>query len=162
MSARPATERDIPEIVRVINLAYRVEDFFIDGDRTKTQEIAALFADPNACFLVIDASDRGMLAAAVFVDLNDGRGHFAMLSVDPASQKKGLGRRLISAVEEYCVAAGCTALDIEIVNLREELPAYYAALGFVEGGMAPFPNRAKLRRDAHLVLMTKPLTRDAT
>ena len=160
MKARPATERDIPEIVRVINLAYRVEDFFIDGDRTKTQEIAAFFADPDSCFLVIDGSGHGTLSAAVLVDVHDGRGHFAMLSVDPASQKNGLGRALITAVEEHCIAAGCRALDMEIVNLREELPAYYSALGFIETGTAPFPNQAKLRRDAHLVLMTKPLTRD--
>lgn len=31
---RYATNKDIPEIVRIINSAFRVEDFFVNGDRT--------------------------------------------------------------------------------------------------------------------------------
>jgi len=43
------------------------------------------------------------------------------------------------------------------VNLREELPAFYAANGFVPVSTEPFPEQRKLRRDAHMVRMTKPL-----
>lgn len=154
---RHATGEDIPELVRIINSAYRVEDFFVDGDRTNEADIAAQMAEPNVRFLVVDAPDSGALAAAVVVDVHADRGHFAMLSVDPPFQGRGLARILLSAVEDHCRAAGCDALDIEVVNLREELPAFYAAMGFEPVDTAPFPARAKLRRDAHLVLMTKRL-----
>ena len=40
-SSRDATPDDVDEIVRVINLAYRVEDFFVNGDRTNRPEIEA-------------------------------------------------------------------------------------------------------------------------
>jgi GNAT superfamily N-acetyltransferase len=155
---RYATTDDIPEIVRIINSAFRVEDFFIDGDRTNATDIAARMAEPDVRFLVVDAPESGTLAATVLMDIHGDRGHFAMLSVDPPYQGKGLSRLLMNAVEDQCREAGCKALDIEIVNLREELPAFYAANGFAPVSTLPFPDERKLRRDAHLVRMTKPLT----
>jgi GNAT superfamily N-acetyltransferase len=157
MLTRYATTEDIPEIVRIINAAFRVEDFFIDGDRTNEAEIAARMAELDVRFLVVDAPESGALAATVLMDIHGDRGHFAMLSVDPPFQGKGLSRLLMNAVEERCREAGCNALDIEIVNLREELPAFYGANGFAPIDTVPFPDVRKLRRDAHLVRMTKSL-----
>jgi GNAT superfamily N-acetyltransferase len=154
---RFATEQDIPEIVRIINSAFRVEDFFVDGDRTNHADIAARMGDPHVRFLVLNAEQPGALAAAVVVDVNDGRGHYAMLSVDPPLKGRGLARILLDAVEDHCRAAGCDVLDIEVVNLREELPAFYAAMGYAPVDTAPFPDKAKLRRDAHMVRWTKRL-----
>lgn len=157
MNTRYATSKDIPELVRVINVAYRVEDFFIDGDRTNAADVKSRMETPGACFIVVDSDSSDALAAAVFVDVHERRGHFAVLSVDPAFQGTGLARTLIDAVEKHCRDAGCDALDIEVVNLRLELPAFYAKFGFMPNGTAIFPNTEKLTRDAHLLLMSKPL-----
>ena len=154
---RYATDADIPELVRIINAAYRVEDFFVYGDRTSADDIATRMSDPATSIIVVDAPESDGLAGAVIVDVHDGRGHFAMLSVDPPYQGRGIARVLVNAVEEHCRKAGCSALDLEIVNLREELPVFYEAMGFAPGETAPFPNTAKLKRDAHLVIMSKPL-----
>jgi ribosomal protein S18 acetylase RimI-like enzyme len=157
-ATRVATLADAPAVARVINRAYRVEDFFIRGDRTNEAEVRMRLSTPDAGFLVIPSSDAaGELAAAVYFEVRGARGYFAMLSVDPAYQKRGFGRLLTGAVEAQCRARGCTCLDIEVVNLREELPAFYARLGFIADRVAPFPDPAKLTRDAHLVLMSKPL-----
>ena len=156
MTPRGATADDIPALVSLINSAYRVEDFFVNGDRTSAEDVGARIEAPNASFLVVDGA-AGELAGAVYVDVKGSRGHFALLSVDPFLQRKGLGRSLIVAAEEHCRSAGCRSLDLEVVNLRSELPAYYAALGFEAVGTAPFPDPSKLSRDAHLVLMTKRL-----
>lgn len=157
-ATRYAIEADIPEIVRIINAAFRVEDFFIDGDRTNAADIGARMADPRVRFLVVGADEPGVLAAAVVVDVHDDRGHFAMLSVDPPLQGRGLARVLMNAVEDHCWAEGCDTVEIEVVNLREELPAFYNAMGYLPADTAPFPDKAKLRRDAHMVLMTKRLS----
>jgi GNAT superfamily N-acetyltransferase len=156
MTARLGTPADIPEIARVANAAFRVEDFFIVGDRTSADDIAAKMAGANACFLVIEAPARAGLMASAFVELRGDRGYFGMLAVDPAHQKKGLGRIMFSAIEAHCRAAGCVALDISVVNLREELPAFYAMLGFTPTGTAPLLSH-NTKRDAHFVLMSKPL-----
>ncbi len=157
MNTRYATPKDIPELVRVINLAYRVEDFFIDGDRTNAADVKSRMETPGACFIVVDSDSSGVLAAAVFVEVHERRGHFAVLSVDPAFQGRGLAGLLIDGVEKHCREAGCDALDMEVVNLRLELPAFYTKFGFTPSGTAIFPATEKLTQEAHLILMTKPL-----
>jgi GNAT superfamily N-acetyltransferase len=156
MTVRAATATDISEIVRVVNAAFRVEDFFIVGDRTNADDITAKMAGANACFLVIDAPSGAGLMASAFVEVRGDRGYFGMLSVDPAHQKKGVGRIMFDAIEAHCRAAGCVALDISVVNLREELPAFYAKLGFTSTGTAPLLGH-HTKRDAHFILMSKPL-----
>lgn len=156
--ARLATERDVPEIVRVINAAYRVEDFFINGNRTSEGDVRTRMSTPGVSILVVDDTSEEKLDGAVVVDVHDRRGHFAMLSVDPERQGRGLARLLMEAIESHCRDAGCTSLEIEVVNLREELPPFYHAFGFAEAGTAPFSPAEKLRMEAHLVLMTRVLS----
>jgi len=157
MNTRQGTVQDIPEVVRVINSAFRVEDFFIDGDRTNEEDISARMADPEVRFFVVESDHSIGLAGAVIVEVHGRRGHFAMLSVDPQFQGRGLGRLLMNEVERHCREARCEFLDLDVVNLREELPAFYEAMGFVAVDTAPFPNTEKLRRDAYMVQMTKSL-----
>ena len=48
-------------------------------------------------------------------------------------------------------------LGIEVVDLRDELPAFYARLGYRPAGEAPFGSPEKLRRPAKYLLFTKAL-----
>jgi hypothetical protein len=48
-------------------------------------------------------------------------------------------------------------MDIEVVNLRSELPAFYAKFGYAACAITPFRQVERLSRPAHLVQMTKPL-----
>lgn len=156
-SPREATVADVPEVVRVVNLAYRVEDFFIDGDRTDAADVGARIARSDAGFLVLDGDRPGELVAAVYVELRGERGYFGLLSVDPAAQGRGHARRLIAGVEAHCRARGCTTLDLDVVDLRTELPPFYLRFGFTRIGTAPFKDLHKLKRPASMVLMSKPL-----
>lgn len=156
---RKATESDVPELVRIINAAYRVEDFFIDGDRTNASDVRERMTKSNGTFLVIEGAQPSTLAAAVYVLVRGTRGYFGLLSVDPHCQKQGLARILVTAAENHCRAAGCTCVDIDVVSLRTELPAFYDRLGFRPIGTAAFSPTAPMRPgyQAHLVVMTKPL-----
>ena len=154
---RHATPDDVPALVRLINRAYRVEEFFVVGDRTSAKDIAERLGRPHGAFLVIDDEQPGRLAGAVFVAIRGERGYFGLLSVDPDRQKQGLGRVLVHAAEEHCRAAGCRFMDLDVVNLRLELPAFYRSLGYEEAGRAPFPAEERLRREAHLVIWTRAL-----
>lgn len=154
---REATPADVPALTRVVNLAYRLEEFFVHGDRTDEAEIAGMLDAGR--FLVLEEEGRPELAGCVYVEVRGDRGYFGMLSIDPELQGGGRGRRLITAVEEACRAAGCGHLDLVIVDLRTELPAFYERLGFTRDGTAPWPeeSRAKLKRPAHFVMYSKPL-----
>ncbi len=73
---------------------------------------------------------------------NGERSYLGLLSVDPARQKIGLGRRLVAAAEEFAREMGSHHMDLTVVNLRTELPPFYRKLGYVENGTEPI-------RDAH-------------
>jgi len=155
---RRATLVDVPAIARVINRAYVVERFFKDGDRTSEEDVRVLMSRPHVVFLVVDdGASPSELAGSVHVEVKGTRGYFGMLSVDPKRQGSGLARLLIEAAEEHCRVRGCTFMDISVVNLRTDLPAFYAKFGYAPYGTAPLAGHEPLTRKAHLVLMTKPL-----
>ena len=151
---RLAGPDDAAGIAAVVNLAYHVEDFFKIGDRTDVAEIERLLADD--VFIVAD-SGADSLAGAVYVRASPPRGYFGMLSVQPAMQGAGLGRKLIEAAEHYCAERGCTEMDLSVVNLRTELPAFYGRLGYGLSGTEPWPQEElhRLSRPAHFITMTR-------
>jgi len=157
MEPRSATPPDVQELVRLINAAYRVEAFFIRGDRTSTGEVRALMEGPDAGFLVVDSGEPGRLTGAVYVETHGARGHFGLLAVDPGHQGKGVGRKLVVAVEAHCRAAGCRFVDLDVFDVRTELPPFYASCGYVADGVTEFAKPELLLRPAHLIRMWKAL-----
>jgi len=150
---RDATASDAGAIAGLVNRAFLVERFFVDGDRTSPTEISRLL-DVGAFLL---AETDGRLVACVYVELRGARGHFGMLSVDPSRQGQGLGRLLVAAAEERCRREGCRMMEIHVVDLRQELPPLYRRLGYVEVGTEPFPDKERAKRPARFIVMTKPL-----
>jgi GNAT superfamily N-acetyltransferase len=157
MTLREATGADVDAVTALINAAYVVEAFFKIGDRTSAAEVRARME--RGRFLVLDAD--GTLAGCVFVSAAQERGYFGTLSVDPRRQRQGLGPRLIAAAEQWCRDAGCTEMELEVVNLRTELPPYYRRFGYLERGTRPFPDWERATRPCYFIVMSKPLRRDA-
>jgi GNAT superfamily N-acetyltransferase len=154
MVIRPSHVDEAPAVAALITLAYRVEDFFVSGDRTDATDVRRRMQRGE--FLVLE-DPPGVLAGSVYVERRNDRGYFGMLSVDPARQGHGLGRALVDAAEARCLAAGCHEMEIEVVNLRTELPAFYRRLGYVEESTRPFPTDERVSRPVHYIVMTKPL-----
>lgn len=46
-------------------------------------------------------------------------------------------------------------MDLRVVNLREELPAFYRWLGYVEDGTEEFPPSEVTKLPCHFIRMTK-------
>jgi predicted N-acetyltransferase YhbS len=151
---RTAGPADAGTITALINAAYKVERFFIDGDRTSEDEVRRYMA--QGTFLVAE-DGGGAPVGCVYVEQRGDRGYFGLLAVDPARHGKGVGRELIRAAEDRFQRAGCRAVDISVVDLRTELPPFYRRLGYVESGTAPFPDPEKATRPCHFILMSKPL-----
>jgi len=150
---RDATASDAESIAGLVNRAFLVERFFVDGDRTSPAEISRLL--DAGVFLL--AETDGRLVACVYVERRGERGYFGMLSVDPSRQGEGLGRRLVDAAEDRCRSRGCRLMEIHVVDVREELPPFYRRLGYVEVGEEPFPDTERAKIPARFVVMTKPL-----
>jgi GNAT superfamily N-acetyltransferase len=155
LTVRLAVPEDAPTLAALISLAYRVEDFFKIGDRTDPDDVRARMRE--GAFLVLE--DRGAMVGCVYLAIDGETGYFGMLSIDPARQGQGLGVRMIRAAEEHCRNAGCREMELEVVNLRTELPPFYRKFGYVETGTRPFPDIEKSKLPCHFIVMSKPLGR---
>lgn len=154
MPVSVATPEQADAVATLVSLAYRVEDFLVDGDRTNPDEVREKMT--HGVFLTL-SDPPGTLVGSVYVELREGgtRGYFAMLSVHPARQGEGLARRLVAAAEDYARAAGCTHMDLHVLSQRKELPAFYRHLGYVDTGTLPFDEPTKL--PCHIQVMSRPL-----
>jgi predicted N-acetyltransferase YhbS len=150
---RFAEADDAAAIAALVNSAFQPERFFIDADRTNPEKVAALLQKGK--FLLL--SEGPVLTGCVYTELRGNRGYFGLLAVDTQRQRSGLGGRLIAAAEDYCRSCGCRCMDLTIVNVRKELPAYYQRWGYVETGTLPFPPDQVARIPVHLVQMSKQL-----
>ena len=153
MAIRAADPSDAPQIAALVNLAFRVERFFVYGDRTNADQISAMFQ--TGTFLLAEIASQPL--GCVYLELRGDRAYFGLLSVDPADQHQGVGRELASEAERLARDAGCHFMDILIVNLRTELIPIYARMGYVESGTAPFPANVPTKMPCHFVRMSKNL-----
>ena len=148
ISVRTATATDASALAALINRAYAIESFFVEGDRTNAGEIERML--DRGTFVVLEHA--GGLGAAVYVE----RGYFGMLSVLPELQGHGLGKRLVRIAEAMCESAGCLEVNMRIINLREELGRWYRSLGYHEVGVTPYEHRP-VKQPCHFVEMRKTL-----
>jgi N-acetylglutamate synthase-like GNAT family acetyltransferase len=149
-SVRRATPSDAAALATLVNRAYEVEAFFVEGDRTDEREVGRLIDE----FVVLDRD--GGLAAAVHVTAGDRQrgGFIRMLSVSPDLQGMGLGTRLVRVAEAMCAAMGCDEVSLHVINLREELSRWYRGLGYREVGTLPYVNRP-IKQACHFVEMRR-------
>ena len=152
ISVRRATPADAPSLAKLVNDCYRVERFFVDGDRTNAEEIAAM--SRKGVFLVLEEVNG--LSAAVYLERRESSIYFGMLSVRADLQGLGLGTRLVRIAEAMGEAMGASEVTLKIVNLREELGRWYRSLGYRDGETAPYTHRA-VKQACHFVAMWKPL-----
>ena len=151
---RAAGAEDVPALVTLINEAYRVEAFFVSGPRTSAPEVEELRR--SGVYLIAEEAD-GRPAGCVYVGRRGEHGYFGLLSVDPVLQGRGIGRRLAAAAEARLWAEGHREVEILVVDLRKELFAFYAGLGYREVGEEPFPAEVTPSLPCHFVVLRKPL-----
>jgi len=139
--------------VALLNAAFAMERDFMDRDRIYVAEVEAYMK--AGTYFVEDGAGGG-LDACMYLERRGDRMYLGMLAVNPARQGTGLGRQLMALAEQTTRAAGCTNLDIRVVNLRSELPPFYRKLGFVDNGTEPLTDPA-LKKPAHFLRMTKKI-----
>jgi len=144
----PATTADLPELVALINRAYRGEDSrrgwcseadLIQGNmRTDLAEVTEHYQRPNARFLkYTDAA--GVIQASVFLEVRGRELYLGMLSVNPDLQARGIGRQLVQAGETLAREAGCQSVVMQVLSARQELLAWYQRQGYqLTGESRPF------------------------
>lgn len=151
---REAKAEDSPRLIELINAAFSIETF-LEGTRTDEERLATMMA--KGTILVADGAET--LLGSIYMENRGERSYLGMLAVDPARQRGGVGKRLMTEAENRLRAQGCKAVDIVVLNLRPELPPIYQRFGYVITGTEPFkPTRTlKPGMECHGVMMTKQL-----
>ena len=80
---RDAVDGDAQAIAEVVNRAFTVEEWFVDGDRTTPAEIRRLIAGGQSRFLL--AHDGERVIGCVYLEVRaDGAGYVGLLAVELA------------------------------------------------------------------------------
>jgi GNAT superfamily N-acetyltransferase len=141
----------------LVNEAFQVERFFLIGDRLNPESTRQHF--DKGSFLL--AEEGSALVGCVYVESQGDRGYLGLLSVDPARQKCGVGRQLVSAAEEFAREIPLHHMDLTVVDLRRELLLFYEKLGYTVIGTQPAREELarRVNQPCHLIRMSKPLGR---
>ena len=145
---RAASLHDVERIVSHINLAFAQENPFMLKERTDAEEIAELIQKGN--FLLLE--EEGAIQGLIYVELHDGRSaYLGLLAVHPSRRRRGLGRHLLRAAEEFCSQRGHRKVHITTVSLRPDLVDRYQRFGFRIVGevFGYFPNHIREDFNSH-------------
>lgn len=148
LTFRAATPADIPALIGLVTSAYRgdasragwtTEADILDGARIDAEGLQADIARPRSTILL--AERDGQLLACAHVADGGEHGYFGMFAVDPAQQGSGLGKQVIAEAEAHGVREwGLTSMLMTVIDIREELIAFYERRGYQRTGIKkPFP-----------------------
>src|ERR1700688_750200 len=127
MLLKPAIEADYPEIIALVNLAFRAtgpgaswnaEAGIIEGQRLNDSLLREDLAKKPAAHLLIHRDEAdGKLLGAVWLDpAEDGIWYLGLLSVRPDLQKRQLGRTLLAAAEQFSQERGAHRIRMTVLN----------------------------------------------
>lgn len=145
---RTAVEADVPELVTLVESAYRgdasragwtTEADYLEGQRTDPDGVRAVINTPDSVLLVVERS--GELVACCQLEHRGDHAYFGMFAVRPGLQGAGLGKEILAEAERRAREAwGAKEMRMTVVNVREELIAYYVRRGYRRTGeFSPFP-----------------------
>ncbi|MCB5180208.1 GNAT family N-acetyltransferase [Streptomyces antimicrobicus] len=171
LTFRPAEEADVPALVELVESAYRgegsragwtTEADYLDGQRTDEGGVREVITTPGSVLLVVERD--GELVACCQLEHRGDHAYFGMFAVRPTLQGAGLGREILAEAERRAREQwGATQMRMTVVNVRDELIAYYERRGYRRTGeLSPFPYGDErfgipLRDDLAFELLVKPL-----
>lgn len=149
LSFHPATIADIDRLQAFVHSAYRGDSArrgwtheadLLDGQRTDPDGLREAIADPAQVILLAER-DGDLIGCVSVTDRGEGLGYLGLLSVDPARQGGGLGRKLIAAAEAWAVERlHARRMEMTVIVQRAELIAWYERCGYaLTGESRPFP-----------------------
>lgn len=145
---RTATLADVEDVVSLVESAYRgdvsrqgwtTEADFLDGRRTGADDVTGCIERADSMLLLAEQS--GELLACAHVAIEEAAGYFGMFSVRPHLQGGGIGSLVLLEAERIVGNQWkMPAMRMTVIDLRDELIAYYQRRGYRRTGIhKPFP-----------------------
>ncbi|MGY4537715.1 GNAT superfamily N-acetyltransferase [Mucilaginibacter sp. UYNi724] len=142
MAIIPATLTDVPELVTLINSAYRGESSkkgwtteanLIGGQRIDAEDLTGQMDDKNSIILKNTNGD-GHITGCVYLQKRGDKLYLGMLTVSPTLQAGGLGRKLLQAAEDYARSINFHIIAMTVITTRTELLEWYERRGYAKTG----------------------------
>ncbi len=143
-----ATMADIPELVILINSAYRGESSkkgwtteadLLGGQRTDDESLGRLLTKPGSVLFKY-LNEENKISACVNLQQQNKKLYLGMLTVSPTLQGSGIGKKLLAASEQYARENKFEAIRMTVISIRHELIAWYERHGYIHTGETqPFP-----------------------
>lgn len=90
------------------------------------------FALSGPASAVLVLRDGGAIVGTAMVGHDGHRGGLYYLAVDPGHQRKGLGRQLMQAVEDWLRSRGVPKLNLMVRKENDAVIGFYEALGYAD------------------------------
>ena len=144
-----ADENDIPFLVSLMDSAYRGEiskqgwtseaDLFIGEKRTNEETVSSLMKKPGAIFLKY-SDEQGGIEGCVLLHKKEAGLYLGMFAVSPSAQGKGIGKKILTAADDYARSQGCKLIFMTVITIRKELIEWYERHGYKKTDKTlPFP-----------------------
>ncbi|MBD1384108.1 GNAT family N-acetyltransferase [Mucilaginibacter rigui] len=142
MAITPATLTDVPELVALINSAYRGESSkkgwtteanLIGGQRIDNEGLTEQMSDPDAVILK-NTNEEDSITGCVYLQKRGEKLYLGMLTVSPTLQANGLGRRLLTTAEDYARNINYHTITMTVITTRTELLDWYERRGYTKTG----------------------------
>jgi ribosomal protein S18 acetylase RimI-like enzyme len=125
LAIAPATDSDIDAVVALWNRCGLTRPW-----NDAHGDIALARSGENADVLI--GRDGDKIAAAVMVGHDGHRGWVYYLSVDPQAQRRGHGRAMMQAAEQWLSGRGIAKVMLMIRPDNARVRAFYSALGYFD------------------------------
>jgi ribosomal protein S18 acetylase RimI-like enzyme len=146
---RSAGLGDRDALIDLVTSAYRGESSragwtteadLLEGPRIAPEVLEQDLRRPRSRVVVVDGEDGALLACAHVCD-EGGSGYFGMFAVAPGRQGGGIGDALLRECERIAREEwGLAVMRMTVIDLREELIAWYERRGYRRTGIHnPFP-----------------------
>jgi ribosomal protein S18 acetylase RimI-like enzyme len=142
-----ATIVDVSALNNLVNSAYRGESSkkgwtteadLLGGIRTTEEGLAETIKKPDTFILKYTEADQ-ILGCVMLVDKESAL-YLGMLTVSPALQGSGIGKKLLKSAETFAQENGISKIEMTVISIRSELIAWYERHGYVKTGETkPFP-----------------------
>jgi ribosomal protein S18 acetylase RimI-like enzyme len=136
-----ATLQDIPDLVALINSAYRGESSkkgwtteadLLTGKRIDIPKLTQMIQRQQATMLKYNEDNS--IIGCVYLEKSDSKMYLGMLTVSPTRQAQGIGKKLLSASEDYAREHHCFAMQMKVISVRTELIDWYERHGYYKTG----------------------------
>ncbi len=166
-----ALPADVPQLVALINSAYRGEaakkgwtheaDLIEGAIRTDETSLLKIFTGTNETVLKCTDS-KNEIVGSVYLEKRNEQLYLGMLSVAPQLQGGGIGKLLLKEAEKNALEFQCNSIIMQVIPQRTELIAWYNRHGYsATGETEPFPADNLFgtpRQPIHFVILKKKLS----